>query len=411
MSELGATRYEVRSAPLEPAKARFLLGDVVVAFFIFTTITLPDGNPLLLASRLTIIAYFLLGLASGRPLRFNSFTVSSGFFLSLCAFSYFWSISPQTSLLRINNLFYVFASLFAFTNIISWKPDRLKSVFTLVILSALAGCAYVFLVQGVTFQDNRQVDGTTASGQIAFACAAGISVSVSRLSERFRLTYLFSIIILFSFMFLTSGRRGLIIAVSFILIYQLLEPRWSIRTLARLVGGAFLMLLGYLIIMNVPILYEHIGYRLEAFVTYVIAGDIVDASISGRDRLIQLGLVWFAESPFVGHGIDSFRALFSDDQGAWNTSADNNYIELMTSLGILGLAAYYIPLIVFIFNGIGTPALRRCPEHRFSIAFMASMSLVDFSQVWIYSKTGVLMIVICYLAARRTRTPPSLQAP
>lgn len=395
----------------EPSTSRVGISHIFVALFIFSTVALPDGHPLVLTSRVLIVLYFFLGAISGKATVFNSFLFTSGFFFLLSSASLFWSVFPEISAARVYNICYNYVSLFALVNLISWKPERLEFCITWIVISALAGCAYAFFIQGATFQDTRQFEGVTASGQLALACAAGIAISISRLSSAQKGKYLLAIVLLFAALFFTSGRRGLIIATSFILIFQFLKPRWSARHLSNTVGIGVGLIAVYIGIMNIPILYEYIGYRLDSFLKYVMSGEISDASISGRDRLIELGSGWFMQSPYIGHGIDSFRALFSVNHGSWDTNADNNYIELATDLGIIGIASYYIPLLAFLIGGLSSRELRQATDTRFALAFVTAMSLIDFSQVWIFSKLGILVMLLCYLLVRRRTNDQAVSNP
>lgn len=62
----------------------------------------------------------------------------------------------------------------------------------------------------------------------------------------------------------------------------------------------------------------------------------IDFSTAERARFVEEGLSLMAESPFFGHGMDTFRVLSGE-----GTYAHNNYVDLGVGVGLLGVLLFY----------------------------------------------------------------------
>ena len=164
-------------------------------------------------------------------------------------------------------------------------------------------------------------------------------------------------------------------------------------------GGALFAVLILLLCLKIDFLYQFVGRRLESFLRFVMLGDGGDASTTGRARLIDFGLNLFKVSPVYGHGIGTFKSLFSLTHGSWLTSADNNYVELLADVGIVGFLSYYVPLTIFLINNL--PRITKSNIFiRFSVAGIVAFSCIDFATVWFFSKCGMFMLLIFYLITK-----------
>ena len=109
--------------------------------------------------------------------------------------------------------------------------------------------------------------------------------------------------------------------------------------------GLFLIGVVFFLIMNVPFLYNEVGFRFEGIVT----NGEVEGSFRGRERMIALGWSLFRDNPLLGYGVNNFRAL-----SPWNTYAHNNYVELLVDVGVIGTALFYFWAVVLLRRAIRT---------------------------------------------------------
>jgi hypothetical protein len=107
-------------------------------------------------------------------------------------------------------------------------------------------------------------------------------------------------------------------------------------------------------------------------------GTALDASVS-RPRLWRAALEMFLERPVIGSGPDSFRVRYGSYLGysEWDTGirANSLYLELLATVGVLGLAAFgvvvavigwrptpaHLSLLVFLLHGLGDVFLMTTP--------------------------------------------------
>lgn len=377
-------------------------GDFAVPLFIFATVAFAETSPVQGVARVIIVGVFILDLLAGRRLTFSPFIVAAGLFLLLSAASLAWTVAPDDSLARVQTFAFQFMSLLALMNLIDWKRARIELCLTWVLIGALAAGVQTLVVQGVRFGEDRVVEGALPPGQLALACAAGIGIAVYRFSLRRRAVYLVLAVILAGFLALTSGRRGLIITVVFLIVFLVIRAKSASRRVGAVVVGIVIVAAIYALITTNPFLYSAIGYRIEAFLTFASGDGQGDASVQGRSGLIDFGINLFQQAPILGNGIDSFRNQFAFRRGSWDTSADNNYVEILSDLGVIGFVAYYLPLTVFVLHalrGIGAKGARV----QFAVAFVIAMASVDFSTAWIFSRVGVLMLGLCFAAVYYAR--------
>ena len=143
---------------------------------------------------------------------------------------------------------------------------------------------------------------------------------------------------------LTGSRKGLLIPM--LGIYVLIcarKPRSILKYTAVVaaVGGIVLML-----VMNIEPLYNLVGHRVEAVLQYLNQDTFTEGSLVTRDSFVKLGWELSTYEPIWGYGLDCFRLL----RASFGTYSHNNYIELLYSLGWVGLIVYYAPFLITVFR-------------------------------------------------------------
>ena len=257
----------------------------------------------------------------------------------------------------------------------------------------------VIIIHGVTFQDNRSVEGVISPGQLGITTVFSIFLCMYWWKKYQYIRFLFLSGLLVIVLIFTSSRRSFIALLVFLILFFSFSSNDIRKKISVVFGMGILFFLIVNFCLQIDFLYQYVGYRLESFIEFIFYGKEGDASTQGRARLIEYGLHLFYLSPVYGNGSGTFEALFSMTQGSWQTSADNNYVELLADTGIIGFLLYYIPLIVFIFHQLC--GLAKAPlEITFALSGVISLASVDFATVWFFSKCGMLIILFCYLIAK-----------
>lgn len=144
-------------------------------------------------------------------------------------------------------------------------------------------------------------------------------------------------------MAMSGGRKtilALIMATVFCILF--IETGGFIKNLFALIKILLLLLILYLVVMNVPILYDMIGHRFEAL-QMMLLNETQGSEVNSdniRISMIEIGLEGWLASPLWGHGVDTFKYYNRETLGYFYY-AHNNYVELLYDFGVLGFFLYY----------------------------------------------------------------------
>ena len=101
--------------------------------------------------------------------------------------------------------------------------------------------------------------------------------------------------------------------------------------------------------MNNEMFYNLIGKRLQdMFDTFMGSGS--DGSMHARDELRNLGWELFKQHPIVGYGFSNFVTYTREVGYFMHTYSHDNFVELLSTLGLIGTSLFYIPLTDICFN-------------------------------------------------------------
>lgn len=295
-------------------------------------------------------------------------------FFVFSALSYYWT-NYKTNVIEGLNIYIVIFAAFSVMSLLIKNYEDFYIVLKVIML-ALFTC-FIDMLMNVNYSKvfgfrlgldninsnwNANALGTSLSVFIIFSI---ILKKQGRLRTA-KLIYFLDIVFSF-FIFLTGSRKALIMTVMFITLLQTLEKRS--RFWIRLFVAAALTGIGYALVMNLPSLYNVIGYRLEG----LASGTSTEGSYIGRSRMIELGINWFMQSPVLGYGINAFRAL-----SPWNTYAHNNYVELLVDLGIVGTGLYYFWTVFLLMN---RKRIANFPLRNYLFSVLFTLVVLDFTQV------------------------------
>ena len=148
---------------------------------------------------------------------------------------------------------------------------------------------------------------------------------------------------------LTGSRKALLMLVLFFAGYFFFwKPEKNMgKFVRRLIVMACICAVVIFLLMKVEVLYDAIGNRLESLYLQWIQGEGVDNSATTRERMIAIGMDMFQRAPIFGSGHNTFKFY-----SGYNTYSHNNYVELLVSVGVVGLLLYYLPLLYFTFQAM-----------------------------------------------------------
>lgn len=148
-------------------------------------------------------------------------------------------------------------------------------------------------------------------------------------------------IALFVVVALSGSRTALLDIVSFTVAVLMFE-KYDInifKLVWKIIRIVILLAMILFILMKVDIFYNTVGNRLETLFTFVTEGDTADSSAVTRDFMKEEAIKIFAKNPVIGVGLNNFKYV-----SRFETYSHTTYYELLSCLGIIGFALYYIPI-------------------------------------------------------------------
>lgn len=207
---------------------------------------------------------------------------------------------------------------------------------------------------------------------------------------------------------LTGSRKGLLMIVFAVVILRLVvERKKLVKNLLIIVGMAAML---YFLIMNVSVLYNIVGVRVENLLTFLSKGETAEASLSDRHRLTQIGMSYVKENPWIGYGYDCFKLVSgmgpsgSVPIGKVGFYSHNNYVELLFGGGIIGFALYYIPVAYLLKRIVTGLRVHNCAPYL--LAILLSKLAMEYAYVSYYERVDAYITAIllgCALIACKGR--------
>ena len=189
-------------------------------------------------------------------------------------------------------------------------------------------------------------------------------------------------------MALAGGRKFFILPIILLSINYILlqDNKGKKRVLIRGTIIIFALVALYNSVMNVPILYNAIGYRFEGLVNG-ISGNAFDRSAKTRMEMINTGIKLWLSSPIWGHGTDSFRLITS-----YGGYSHNNYVELLCNLGVIGFLVYYY----YVVNAINNIRYywNSGADKWFWIILEVCLLVFDYGAVTYYTITSQMLLLL-----------------
>lgn len=129
--------------------------------------------------------------------------------------------------------------------------------------------------------------------------------------------------------------------------------------------------------------------RTVAVFNWFSAVGSVDGSLIDRGRLLAEGATLIVQSPFIGHGLDSFYWISGEA-----LYTHSNYVELSVALGLIGVLLYYGLHAQLIRKSL-VRGVRRLPGARFTFFLIFLMICLDIALVSYRMKLPTLLMIAC----------------
>lgn len=210
--------------------------------------------------------------------------------------------------------------------------------------------------------------------------------------------FLLAIILSSYLIFQTGSRKGLLLALVAVSIYlfKLDEKK------ATLSYSVVLCLAGFTILF---IFFTNLDYLSTIHPTFFRFYELTQVNVSdlsregfGGDSSTRWRLIFIVEAyniflkyPVTGIGLDNFKTIFSEE-----LYSHNNYVELLSTLGFVGLILYYLfyfSIFKYVFRN----------RNVFCIFIMLFFLSMDFAMVSYFERMYILPLILIYFTTKRER--------
>ena len=279
------------------------------------------------------------------PFRMTPIKVWFILFFCVCLLSIPLAIDRSNSVNTMKTLVVLMAMVFVMDEDIITKSD-LEKYIKMYMIAAFVMMLYVVLnVDLNNFQLAQRGMANTGmwnGNDVGLKCAAFLIFflyffdSDKRVFKRFIL--LVGAVLALVLLYFTASRKALLITVfGFAMYFYFKHPNKRFRNLLIILFGIYM---AFQLVMNVPELYDAIGWRIEGMLSLVTGRGIADSSSILRSKYISVGIDAFKESPVIGYGIDNYRYINLRDSGHL-TYSHNNFVEMLVGVGGIGFLIYY----------------------------------------------------------------------
>lgn len=184
-------------------------------------------------------------------------------------------------------------------------------------------------------------------------------------------------IVLLLFFALITGTRKVLVIFAYVLFFvnELLKgEQRNFKLLKAMFITLIALLVCYAALMNIPPLYNLIGYRVEDAVIYYLQGESDEASIRGRERMLREALNLYKERKIFGWGMDYYKYGENTTLGYYS---HNNFLEMLSGGGIVGFFIYYARYIYLAFK-----IIRSKGERNSKIALLGMLIIMTILEYW-----------------------------
>ena len=331
-------------------------------------------------------------------IRLSNHTMWYAVFTILCVCSCIYSVRVSVSYAMVIEQAKLLLFSIMFMSIVD-NEKKIRAAMWSVVVGAIGLFIYLLATNQLDTEGRLGQDLTGNSNIFAvlFMISAFCTVYFIYFSEE-KWQKIFSVIAFLLQMYalaLSGGRKYFLLPIILLGILRLYSTdRHGRKPIVRnVLIGVSVITVSLWAMFEVQFIYDIIGYRMEGLLNAFTGRGEVDASTQVRQDMITKGLQLWMESPFIGHGIDTFKVL-----SGFGCYSHNNYVELLCCLGVLGPVVYYW----FYFTMV--KKLHRSTHMGFQkwywILMIICLLVFDFGAVGYYMYPVHLMLLLACVALR-----------
>lgn len=379
----------------EYSKGNNFLTKMILLYY-FIVVSNPDLQKISVLhwSAVALSGIALVGLFVMRGAKFSAYNFWLIGFILICFTSSLWALNYMTSLDMTLSLLMKSMPLMTVYALINTEED-FYDILKIQTIASVITSLYILYFMDWSLLGKARI-GVTSVGELWNANYIGLLMAMSAFGvfvllktgnvKLMRILYLL-FFILFSFIVLFTGSRKAILAIMFsCCFFILLTSKKNKITIGLLI--IVISIVAFNMIMNVPILYNVLGSRIDMFFNQLSSSSKVDGSTYLRMNMIYKGISWFSDRPALGYGIANYQELYLNEFSK-RTYSHNNYIELLVGNGLLGTIIYYAGYVYILLKTFW----KNHPLAAFGTVIVTLMCITEFGLVSYYE--FFIQILIC----------------
>lgn len=265
-------------------------------------------------------------------------------FFVICFMSVLWSIYQEhsfaMSFVMLKRLIIIFSIVINIRN----KDDLFKVLkfYLIACMFMMIKITYFFLIKGETGSKMWDLACgnyfNTVAQLLAFAIIIAYYFLRSEKNKKYiKVAYIFFMAFSVWHIYITGSRKGIIMPITEIFIYLVIINR---KSMVKMLRAMFIMLIIGGIAIYILSRNQELWNRMIIMFEMIFSGEQLDESTQLRSYFINLAGQMFANKPIIGQGVNSFVGVLNSEIGKQMYS-HNNYLEIASGLGIIGLVSYY----------------------------------------------------------------------
>lgn len=381
------------------------IADLLIFQMIFILTVFRDYSNISIISQTITFAFIFLEYIKKNNLKMSfedsSYVIYKLIFIFWCFISSFWAVNQKEVYSVCITL--ILRMLTGMAIILYVKDlEKLKKLLKYIIISSLFLCLRLVIVVPISAWGSSRIgiflnhDPNNGYGNTGITYILGFAITCLLTSKEIiknkKIRYLLCLIFII-FSFLSGSKKQIFFLLATILIISIYNSKDILKLLKNFGIAMLIICISGFVIFNNTYLYNILGSRLLSF-TALFSEDTtsdVDVSTEARTLFLKDAFLTFESHPVKGIGINCFKYVNSYS----NKWAENNFIELLADVGIIGFLLYYSLYIKII------KELLCRKRNKFDLMLCAQLVnfiIIDLTMVSYFNNTLQLNFAILYAA-------------
>ena len=314
-------------------------------------------------------------------------------FTIFACLSYFWAMSKEYALKLFPSIIALSALTIALMNYIKKKEDfnKLLNMFIVAnIYAALKILILYFFTDGTPARRILEITGihfNTVAQVLGFSVIITIYLLMTTKNKKYILAILIQMLVIY----IAESRKALLIPIFATIVIILLKKKTRKEIKNYIIIGLVGVLALILLIQINPETKKEFNNLIFSF---IFQEETDDSSINLRNFFIDTGIELFNQKPITGAGLNNFAYYVKNyTEYTEDRYSHNNYVEMLSCLGVVGLALFYW-IYVYIIIRIITKKERNI-TNIFAVALILTLAIFEWG---IVSYSGCMYNIVIFIS-------------